>query len=266
VISIGQYAFENSSFTGTIVIPATIKTMGTHAFGQCKGIETLEIAAGGITTIPEFAFSGSSLQEVNLPEGLRVIGLGAFESCTELEGIQFPNSITQIETYAFRGSGLTGTLVLPASLKILGSYLSWGQTTSMAYVGETFTGCSINTLVIPSNLVIYNESFIENPITHIIIGENVTLRGGKYYPPDGEGYGFSGYNGGVTLGMYNFAAFYFDIEGGWWSYIEYRPKEQNLPGTYEYQLTGTGWIYPEDEEPYEGEIWEWVLVEPWVAP
>ncbi len=52
--------------------------------------------------IPENAFQDCTrLVEVQLHEGLRLIGAGAFMNCTSLPRIHFPSSVTEISSGAF---------------------------------------------------------------------------------------------------------------------------------------------------------------------
>lgn len=56
-----------------------------------------------ITRIGGFAFLDAPIDEVNIPDGVKEIGSGAFENCCDLEAIFVPPSVTRIEEYAFSG-------------------------------------------------------------------------------------------------------------------------------------------------------------------
>lgn len=56
-----------------------------------------------ITRIGSFAFLDAPIDEVNIPDGVKEIGSGAFENCCDLEAIFVPPSVTRIEEYAFSG-------------------------------------------------------------------------------------------------------------------------------------------------------------------
>lgn len=55
----------------------------------------------GITQIGEFAFARSGLTRVVIPEGVVRIGYGAFYHCDQLSEVTIPDSVTEIEPYAF---------------------------------------------------------------------------------------------------------------------------------------------------------------------
>lgn len=56
-----------------------------------------------ITRIGSFAFLDALIDEVNIPDGVKEIGSGAFENCRDLEAIFVPPSVTRIEEDAFSG-------------------------------------------------------------------------------------------------------------------------------------------------------------------
>ena len=55
----------------------------------------------GITIISEYAFSNCDLEEIIIPEGVKVIGVGAFDGCEKLEKIILPKSLEEIRHFAF---------------------------------------------------------------------------------------------------------------------------------------------------------------------
>ncbi len=55
----------------------------------------------GITQIGEFSFARSGLTEVTLPDGLELIGYGAFYHCDNLSEVTIPSSVHAVEPYAF---------------------------------------------------------------------------------------------------------------------------------------------------------------------
>ena len=74
-----------------------------------------------VTEIRKNAFDGcANLKEVVFEEGskLRVIGREAFNNCTNLRGIDLPDSVVEIGLDAFYGSGLE-TFVAPRALRTI---------------------------------------------------------------------------------------------------------------------------------------------------
>ncbi|MDE6752028.1 MAG: leucine-rich repeat protein, partial [Eubacterium sp.] len=159
VISIGNYAFQNTGLT-CLELPANLTTLGSYVLSGNTGVKeiiipkTLKNASfamttgypgpfgnsgiekatfeNGMTKIPGAIFSGSEkLREVNIPNTVTSIECnsvsGAFMGCISLTQISIPNSVTEIGNYAFENSGLT-SLKLPSNLTTLGSYVLSGNT------------------------------------------------------------------------------------------------------------------------------------------
>lgn len=74
--------------------------------------------------IPDYALSGTKLNNLVLPDRLKVVGYGAFQGCTYLVGsLIIPEGVTEIRREAFQDcTGLDGTLTLPSTLKTIGYY------------------------------------------------------------------------------------------------------------------------------------------------
>ena len=67
-----------------------------------SGLRMLTLPAG-VTEIEEEAFAGLNVHVVELPEGLKKIGPGAFRDCTDLLAINYPDSLVEVGDEAFAG-------------------------------------------------------------------------------------------------------------------------------------------------------------------
>ena len=82
------------------------------------------------------------------------IGTSAFESCTNLQSVTLPNSITAIYTDAFYGCTKLGDINLPEGLTTINS--------------RAFEYCNLDTIIIPSTVTsIGNKAFYNNPLKSI---------------------------------------------------------------------------------------------------
>ena len=65
----------------------------------------------------------SAREEVfQIPEGVRVIGEGAFKGCTSIQKIMMPDSVEEIKAHAFKGCRQLRSIRLSSRLKSIGDY------------------------------------------------------------------------------------------------------------------------------------------------
>lgn len=134
----------NGGYQETMVVPDGVQKIAREAFRK------------------NLAYGGDVLKKVVLPEGLKTIGVGAFNKCKTLEGINLPDTLTKIEDEAFLGCKALTTITLPAKLKTIGGSAFCGcPLTNIAFtdgsklteIGEqAFKGVSIQTLTIPKGV------------------------------------------------------------------------------------------------------------------
>ena len=56
-----------------------------------------------VVAIDEQAFRGSAVTQIELPNTIKTIGLGAFHNASQLSSIEIPASVTEIGPSAFEG-------------------------------------------------------------------------------------------------------------------------------------------------------------------
>ena len=201
-----------SNSLNRIVLPDTLKSIGSNAFYGCKYLSGSLIIPEGVTEIKRGAFNGCiGLNGIlSLPSTLKKLGNrgeddmgdegtdyygGVFQNCRNLTGnIILPDNLELIRGYCFSGcSGLYGELRLPAKLKRMGncafSYCS-GFTGSLsipqgitALPSEAFHNCGFNgTLTLHDGITnIANDAFanchfkgeLHLPKSLKVISENV---------------------------------------------------------------------------------------------
>ena len=98
------YSPSANVIEGSFVVPADVKLIANGAFAYNNGITKLEFAGeASAFSFGEKVFDGcTSITEIELPRGIKVIKQGLFENCISLESIVIPNSVTKIEYDAFR--------------------------------------------------------------------------------------------------------------------------------------------------------------------
>ncbi len=151
VRSIGGEAFANCSRFQSVELPDTVTAIHTRAFMDCSGLKDINIPSDSVVRIGDFAFAGSGLTEIILPDGLNEVGSGAFQKCyglkqvtisngdveigenafdrcSGLNSIRIPEGIRKIENAVFYSCTGLKEVILPDSLQGIGEYAFWGCT------------------------------------------------------------------------------------------------------------------------------------------
>ncbi|NLZ46372.1 MAG: leucine-rich repeat domain-containing protein, partial [Clostridiales bacterium] len=149
----------------------------------------------GRNTTNSFIYKDEDLNGVTIriPNGIKIIYGYAFAGDERITGIQFPDSLEEIEVSAFNMSGLIGELKLPPNLKTIGSY---------AFKGCGFTG----TLTLGNSLeTISIGAFVECKFTgNLVIPD--TVKTINSYAFDNGGNSRKAFEGGI-LSLPNNAEF-----------------------------------------------------------
>lgn len=119
---IEESAFENCSSLGgrkenniiyywNIVPPNTLTTIGKKAFYSCTQICSFRFdKATNITSIGEYAFSGTNLTSFALPDTIETVSPHLFEGCGSFSMLSISRNLTSIGAYAFNGCSSFATL------------------------------------------------------------------------------------------------------------------------------------------------------------
>lgn len=116
-------AFFGLDSLQSVVLPATVTSIGDGAFAGCKALRSVT-GGSGVTSIGEYAFSGcNALETVTFPVGLKTIGDYAFDKCEALEAVDMTAS-TQLASIGKRAFALNTSLV---SVKLPSTTLAIGE-------------------------------------------------------------------------------------------------------------------------------------------
>jgi len=160
--------------TGTIVIPNSVKYLGTDAFRTCSGQMSVIIPEGVETVGQGTFFQCTGLTEITLPNSLSTIGHGAFQHCKSLTNVTIPAGVTNIEYAAFTlCDNLIDFVVAsenPAYCTLDGAIYTSDMKTLVCYpCGRT------GSLTIPNGVTrILQNTFQGSRLTNIVIPDGIT--------------------------------------------------------------------------------------------
>ena len=173
VVEIGERAFyQCENLNGTLTLGRSLRTIGKEAFYWCAFTGSLtipegvaEIADGAFSSLHQFNRDGMFNGTLTLPSTLKTIGAEVF-AYTDFSGeLLIPDGVTSIGANAFaKCDGFGGTLSLPDSVKTVGE--------SAFYQCEGFTG-----LKLPAGLTkieTLSFAFMAGLKTEVVIPEGVT--------------------------------------------------------------------------------------------
>ena len=198
IIPEGVETLDDSAFAGnmtlqSVTLPQSLTKIGMYAFRDCFELKTISIP-DGVTDIMGFAFAGSGITEIVLPERItflnqnmfdgckalervvlgkemRSLGWNAFFNCTALKEIELPDSLTQINHSAFWGCSSLTSIVIPDGVTLID--------------GQAFAFCeNLTSITIPNSVTSIAYSVFEgcDNLRYIAIPESVTEIGEDTFP------------------------------------------------------------------------------------
>lgn len=143
LVKTGIRVLANCISLENIVIPSTVVETGKAAFEDCKELKSVLFGVkNSLVTIGNWTFANcKSIEQIQLPWGVKNLGDGVFSGCTEMQKIILPTSCIQIGANVFSGC---------VSLKSIQS-----ESETPPLVKEnTFAGIDKNTIIfVPVNSV-----------------------------------------------------------------------------------------------------------------
>ena len=179
VTTIDNYAFKGAGLT-SVSIPATVTTIGTNVFENCTSLTSatfvenasstsVNVAIGNyafsgctaltsitlskhVKTIGTYAFKGTAITSMVVPEGVTSLGQQAFENCTALTEVTLGNSkLTTIGSALFKNCTALNKVTFRSGFNF---------TKSTSFASKMFTGCTSETfeLNLPSSVTIIYDN------------------------------------------------------------------------------------------------------------
>ena len=137
VTSVAEDCFAGESSIQTLILPSSIKTIGSNAFMNCTGLETVRFA-GTVGDWCGITFGNADANPLRYADDF-------FVGENMLENAVLPSTLTEINAYAFIGYQKLSTVTLPAMLTMVGNdaFMSCSALTAVSYAGGVGDWCGI---------------------------------------------------------------------------------------------------------------------------
>ena len=183
VTSIGNMAFFGCSGLTSVSIPSSVTSIGGYAFGSCMNLTSVtvsysvfEAGDGSIfgegTSVTEIHFQGTIEEWCKTTDGLGLkrnyseSGYDLYLYDIKIENLIIPNTVTNIEGYAFSNCNSLTAVEIPNSVTSIGN--------------SAFNNCnSLTSVIIPNSVTsIGTDAFSGcSNLTSVTIGDGVTSIG-----------------------------------------------------------------------------------------
>lgn len=120
ITRVGLFAFQYCRNLKKITLSDKLETLGDSCFWGCSNLGTIHLPAS-LKKIEPYAFWNTAIKEIDIPESVKEIGLGAFNQCQKLETV-YIRSNELVETWftdvyqAFSNCSNLKTIYVPESL------------------------------------------------------------------------------------------------------------------------------------------------------
>lgn len=150
VISIGGGAFESTALISDYSRRENgVLYLGSHLISGVGCGEKEYTVKNGTKTISSGAFAGSSIVSITIPDTVKHIGSGAFDSCYDLSNVKLPDGLKTIGVGLFRECISLISITIPESVEIIEE--------------QSFMGCSsLDNVILPENEIVIRRSAFED--------------------------------------------------------------------------------------------------------
>ena len=190
---VGAYAFKHCTSLKNIVVPGNYTYVGEGAFAECSSLESFKYNKSTyiygnqfigsyafsscpalktvqlpetLGTIYSFAFQGTPIVNLEIPENVTVIGIGAFRNCKSLISVSLPSTLVRIDGVPSYDSDESAFYNCTALETVI---FNDGEE-DMNIGAYTFKNCtSLTTVHLPLNLISVGEGCFDGSKTNLTI-------------------------------------------------------------------------------------------------
>lgn len=214
VVKIETLSFRGCKNLKALEIPESVEEIDPYAFGYCFSLESIVVDKNNPVFDSRENCNAIIRKKDNvlvlgckntiIPNGVKRIGAGAFKSCTDMESLYIPESLTQLFSYTFPFHGELMSIVVDdnnryydsrdncnAIIRKSTNTLLYGCNTStipnsiISIESEAFKDCAkIKSIVIPEGLESINEHAFDgcSNLSSITLPNSLTYIGkGAFY-------------------------------------------------------------------------------------
>lgn len=129
-----------TSYLEKVVLPSSLKSIGTSAFYGCKNLTEINLP-NGLQVIKNYAFYNCrSLKNIEIPDSVESMGSNVFQECTGLQTVSIPSSLKTVPAYVFKDCTNLTTVTLKNGIEVFD-------------IGA-FSGCSsLVNITLPDSLI-----------------------------------------------------------------------------------------------------------------
>ena len=111
-IDLSRDAFSECKALKSVVFPKSIDHISVNCFRYCDALETVDF--GKVRAIYDQAFRDCTSLKLNALPEVEELRYGAFYNCPKAEFTELPSTLKKIDSSAFSGSGIKGSITIPA--------------------------------------------------------------------------------------------------------------------------------------------------------
>lgn len=134
-----MYGNDYINVDGYAEIPSGVDKIGQKEFQGIKQLKSVSIP-DTVTVIQSYAFAGTSLTTITIPDSVKQISGKCFEGCSSLTKVILPKGLKEIGEYTFSGCSSLREIVIPDCVNIIGR-------------GAFYRCASLTKVVLPKSLV-----------------------------------------------------------------------------------------------------------------
>ena len=160
----------DNAYVGNFTIRANTRLIADWAFSDCSHLNIDPLFPYPSMNTNRKSLACTSVTSVTIPNGVKIIGEGAFRDCSSLTSVTIPNSVTSIGWNAFKGCSSLTSVTIPNSVTSIG----W----------NAFEGCSsLTSVTIPNSVtsIGWNAFYGCSSLKSVTIPDGVTHIGERAF-------------------------------------------------------------------------------------